>query len=217
MLSTGSQQEKVEETLDFCEMHRMVTEVPIEKVEEMRDELRQHPDEATLDGKPVETVVGNDAIAFAEEWAAQNRPPKPLLWKVSAWTGMQAAYAAFILMAAHLLYWSLDLPLAPSAYLLGFALFLLNAWTATRMRLTPSFKLDGPPLLQAAVLCGISALTLATLAGIDLTVNAGEALPLSHRAWQATLMVLALAFLPSGSKQDWGRLPPRPDQRTYGD
>ncbi|PLS86395.1 MAG: hypothetical protein CYG60_07470 [Actinobacteria bacterium] len=84
------QREKAKEALDLCEMHWIATDVPVEKIEEMRDELYEHLQEAIHDGKPVEAVVGTDPIAFAEDLAAPVRPRKSPSGRCWAWLPLKS-------------------------------------------------------------------------------------------------------------------------------
>lgn len=56
-----------------CETYWRSTGVPRRAVASMRDELKQHLEEARADGRSVDEVVGSDPAAFAESWAAEYR------------------------------------------------------------------------------------------------------------------------------------------------
>ena len=212
------QWEKAKEALDFCEMHWIATDVPVEKIEEMREELYEHLQEAIRDGKPVEAVVGTDPIAFAEEFAAPVRPRKSLKWKVLGLVTPQAGYAVFLLLIGHLWHWSLDFPVTPFVYMFALGAMLFSSLDfGMRMPLSASLRFDGPPLRQAVIVVLITTIAAAAIVGINLAVNFGDASPLSHWSWRATLIVTVVAFvLPSRPKQDLDKLPPRPDQRVRG-
>jgi hypothetical protein len=61
----------VEDCVDYWRR----TGVPRSTVAGMREELEQHLLDAEAAGKSVESVVGPDVLAFAEEWAREYRPP----------------------------------------------------------------------------------------------------------------------------------------------
>ena len=196
-----NQKEAIEEILAFCEMHWVVTEVPIGDVVEMRDELRQHLEESVSDGKTVEDVVGTDTIAFAEEWAKPNRPYKSILWMVSGWTALIATSTAFVLTFAHLVSWSLYFPISFREIGFGFLLVLLNLGFGATTPITSSLHIGGSPLQQVLVLCGIATCTMLILLGINYATNIGDSSPLSHWSWISTLAIIAIAFLPVKPKQ----------------
>ena len=217
-MKVKDQQEKAKEALDLCEMHWIATDVPIEKIEEMRDELYEHLQEAIRDSKPVGAVVGTDPIAVAEELAAPVRPRKSLKWKVLGLVTPQAGYAVFLLLIGHLWYWSLDFPVTPLTYAFALGAMLFSSLHfGMKMPMSTSLRFDGPPLWQAFIIVGIAMLAAATIAGINLAVNVGDAAPLAHWSWLATLIVTVVAYvLPSRPKQDLDKLPPRPDQGVRG-
>jgi membrane protein implicated in regulation of membrane protease activity len=66
----------VERVVAECERYWRSTGVPAAAVEEMNVELTSHLNEARAEGKTVQDVVGPDLAAFAEEWAAEHRPPR---------------------------------------------------------------------------------------------------------------------------------------------
>ncbi|MDP9458464.1 MAG: hypothetical protein M3Q60_22400 [Actinomycetota bacterium] len=212
------QREKAKEALDLCEMHWIATDVPVEKIEEMRDELYEHLQEAIHDGKPVEAVVGTDPIAFAEDLAAPVRPRKSPKWKVLGLVTPQIGYAVFLMLLGHLWYWSLDFPVTPLMYAFALIAMLFSSLDfGMRMPMATSLRFDGPPVQQAVIIVGITISAAAAIVGVNLAVNFGDAGPLSHWSWPATLIVAVAAFfLPARPKQDLDKLPPRPDQRVRG-
>ena len=212
------QREKAKEALDLCEMHWITTDVPVEKIEEMRDELYEHLQEAISDGKLVEAVVGPDPIAFAEELASPVRPRKSLKWKVLGLVTPQTGYAVLLLLLGHLWYWSLDFPVTPLMYAFALGAMLFSSLDfGMRMPMATSLRFDGPPLQQAVIIVGIAMSAAVVIVGINVAVNFGDAAPLSHWSWPAPLIVAVIAFvLPSRPKQDLDKLSPRPDQRVRG-
>ncbi len=65
----------VDQTVTECARYWRDTGVLAAQVSEMRDELADHLTEATHAGRTVDTVVGSDLAAFAEEWASAYRNP----------------------------------------------------------------------------------------------------------------------------------------------
>jgi len=66
-----------DQVVDRCRTYWRGSGVSIETTNEMAVELRSHLREAVSAGKALDTVTGPDINAFAEEWAAANRGPKP--------------------------------------------------------------------------------------------------------------------------------------------
>jgi membrane protein implicated in regulation of membrane protease activity len=60
----------IDQVLAGCVRYWESTGVPADAVAEMRAELQAHLTDAGEAGKPVDSVVGTDINAFAEEWAA---------------------------------------------------------------------------------------------------------------------------------------------------
>lgn len=60
--------------LASCERYWLKTHVPRRAVDEMKTELSSHLAAAEDEGRPVESVIGDDLAAFAEAWAAERRP-----------------------------------------------------------------------------------------------------------------------------------------------
>lgn len=56
-----------------CEKYWRSTGVPRREVTSMRNELRQHLDEALAESRSMNDVVGPSPAAFAESWAAEHR------------------------------------------------------------------------------------------------------------------------------------------------
>ena len=218
-MRTEDQQKKVKEALYMCEIHWMMTEVPVEKIEEMRDELQEHLHEAVADGKTVESVIGNNPVFFAEEWAAPIRQPKPFSWKLTGWVSLSFKYAVLVLVLGHVWHWSLDFPVTPFVYLNVIGLMLISSLTfGMGPPMSSALRFEGSPLRQALLIGGIMALCAAVVVGTNLAVNlavgAGDVSPLYHWSWPATLIVVAVVFVvPSRPKQDLSRLPLRLDHR----
>lgn len=56
-----------------CEKYWRSTGVPRRQVASMRNELRQHLDEALAEGRSIDDVVGPSPATFAESWAVEHR------------------------------------------------------------------------------------------------------------------------------------------------
>jgi hypothetical protein len=73
--------DRVTLVVEDCVEYWRTTGVPRSAVAGMREELEQHLQDAVAAGKSVESVVGPDVLAFAEEWAREFRPagavPRP--------------------------------------------------------------------------------------------------------------------------------------------
>lgn len=65
----------VDRVVAECARYWSDTGVPRQRVAEMRDELADHLAEALAAGETVDTVIGGNLAAFAEEWAATYRNP----------------------------------------------------------------------------------------------------------------------------------------------
>lgn len=67
----------VQLVIDRCRAYWLESGVSEGAADEMANELRSHLADADSAGKTVEAVTGSDIDAFAEEWAAAFRGPKP--------------------------------------------------------------------------------------------------------------------------------------------
>jgi membrane protein implicated in regulation of membrane protease activity len=72
-----------DQVIDQCLSSWISSGIDATSADEMTAELRSHLEEATAAGKPLETVIGRDIDAFAQEWAsafqgpqASNAPPE---------------------------------------------------------------------------------------------------------------------------------------------
>ena len=95
----------IRDVLAQCELHWLVGRIPESKVDEMRDELHLHLREATRDGKPVGSVVGDDVFAFAESWAKEDRPLRPLGRRIAEFASIPAVLVAVFATLLHLTSW----------------------------------------------------------------------------------------------------------------
>ena len=73
-----------DQVIDQCLSSWISSGVDATSADEMTAELRSHLQEATAAGKPLDTVIGSDIDAFAQEWAsafqgpqASTAPPEP--------------------------------------------------------------------------------------------------------------------------------------------
>ena len=66
-----------DQVVDQCRTYWRGSGVSIETTNAMAVELRSHLRDAVSAGKAIDTVTGPDINAFAEEWAAAHRGPKP--------------------------------------------------------------------------------------------------------------------------------------------
>jgi membrane protein implicated in regulation of membrane protease activity len=65
----------IDQVVAECARYWRDTGVPSDRVREMRDELTDHLNEAVAADQSVDTVVGTELAAFAEEWATAYRNP----------------------------------------------------------------------------------------------------------------------------------------------
>ncbi|MEE8457592.1 MAG: NfeD family protein [Acidimicrobiia bacterium] len=66
-----------DQVVDRCRTYWLGSGIASSTADEMAAELRSHIQEAASAGKAVDAVTGSDIDAFAEEWAAASRGPKP--------------------------------------------------------------------------------------------------------------------------------------------
>ena len=76
---SSSTEDLIGETLMTCVFHWRMRDVPDARIEEMEEELGDHLREAVENGRSVESVVGDDTVAFAEEWAKEARSERSFL------------------------------------------------------------------------------------------------------------------------------------------
>lgn len=131
------------DVLARCELHWGVSRTPEPRVEEMREELHQHLHEAVRDGKPVESVVDDDVLAFAESWAREDRPSWPMYRRV-AWFGhLTLVMMSVVVTLMHPVPWDLAVPVGWSEA----ALLLLTAGVAWGLSELTSGERNGVILL----------------------------------------------------------------------
>ena len=179
------------DVLAQCEAHWLVNRIPEARVDEMRDELHRHLREATGDGKTVESVVGDDVLAFAESWAEENRPAWPAYRRVAWFGDLFATMVAVFAALMHLLSWDLAVTLRWSEV----ALLLLTAGicgvSAARVRgLGSPWQASWPVVIAASLVIvgaawGLSELTTGERNGVILVWS---------WRWTVAAAVLAVAL-----------------------
>ena len=104
---SSSTEDLIGETLGACIFLWRMRDVPDARIEEMEEELGDHLREAVENGRSVESVVGEDLDAFAEEWAKEARSERSILgWALE----IGATLAIGVVLTAivyHLFTWSL--------------------------------------------------------------------------------------------------------------
>jgi hypothetical protein len=101
----------VERAVRECTRYWRRTDVPRDRIAEMRAELESHLREAVSEGRTVESVVGKDPSRFAEEWAREYRPPMVVGSRRRAWGPALLA----LLAGMYTLWISLMLPVFSSS------------------------------------------------------------------------------------------------------
>jgi hypothetical protein len=84
----------VERAVSECTRYWKRTDVPRDRIVEMRAELEAHLREAVSEGRTVESVVGRDPSEFAEEWAREYRPAMMVGSRRRAWGPALLAFLA---------------------------------------------------------------------------------------------------------------------------
>ena len=121
--------EEIELVVKDCVFYwKTDTSIPADRAKEMGEELEQHLWDAIEDGKTVESVVGFDVDAFAEEWAEEDRPPA---FSADRVVEIVFGVSAFLTLAAglgHFLGWELYVPILwfPLLLFIGVASWLLR-------------------------------------------------------------------------------------------
>lgn len=192
-MSNERLQEQAERVLLECEICWEAMRIPRGKTDEMKNELEQHLREALDDGKPVESVVGDDTVAFAGAWG------EPYRLRQSRWMEVaeQVAYVftgtAFTLAIQHLWHRSYEIPFAPWKITLdlirGNAVAIVGNFYLRQYVKRSENPADLEELswekffvFSSAVASGYAAL-LAT----NLVVQGGDRSALSEWSWRATL------------------------------
>ena len=160
----------------------------------MLSELERHLREADEDGKPVETVVGENVKEFAASWAKEQRPPRELGKRLLILISCLAIAVPVFAALTHLWFWTLsfDVDLFPILSIWVFALSIASASglfpaLAVLEHLKPRWKRN----LGVVVL---SAATVLVPVGI-VALMFGKNAMLFHWSWSATLISMVVALL----------------------
>lgn len=168
--------------------------VPAEKRREMRRELIEHLLDAAHDGRPVESVVGDDVEAFAAEWGAPHRPPNLRRRRILESATYTFAGMPLYLAAQHFRHRSSSFPLDIRMFgksalrALGVAAFLEIALRARLRAEKPGTTLAGPIWRDPATSFAATALPYAALLGVNFLINGGRRSALKQWSWKATLL-----------------------------
>lgn len=103
----AAQEDSVDEALMACVFHWRMRDVPDARIEEMQEELETHLQEAVRDGRSVESVVGKDPVAFAEEWAKEAKAERSILGWGFEFAGALSFGVVFTAVVYHVFRWSL--------------------------------------------------------------------------------------------------------------
>lgn len=171
------------------------TRIPADRAHEMGEELEQHLWAAVEDGKTVDSVVGPDIDAFAEEWAEEDHPPP-----TAADRAVEIVFgiSAFFTIAAglgHILGWDLYVPLSwfLVLFLLGVGTWFIQKVIAS-IRQPQTGNLKKSWLLTATV--GLLACSLSAGIALILFVVYEEASLVTSLQWPwyATIASAAVAL-----------------------
>ena len=183
------EREDIVNVLAQCELHWSVRRIPEARVDEMRDELHLHLREATRNGKPVETVVGCDVLAFAETWARENRSSWPVRQRVA-----EFGYTAVVMVAVfagllHLVRWDLEVQVRWVEAVLLLVTALSCIITATHIRGV------GRPRREAGwpIVIATSLGTVGIAWGLSLLTTGERNGVLLEWPWYATLICAVVA------------------------
>lgn len=103
----ATEEDRIGNVVMTCVLHWRLRDVPDDRIGEMEEELEGHLHEAAGSGRPIESVVGGDPVAFAEEWAKEARTERSSLGRAFGIGADLAFGLAFVAAACHLLLWSL--------------------------------------------------------------------------------------------------------------
>jgi len=119
-------QQQIADLVNACAGYWELRGIPEPRRKEMRLELEQHLEQAVRDGKSLETVVGPNALAFAESWAREMPHQVPrggaaiLRRVVFEWLAYALLFLLVIALFEHLILRSPSFPLTP-IHLFAFA------------------------------------------------------------------------------------------------
>lgn len=131
-------QQQISDLVNACGGYWELRGIPHRRRMEMRLELEQHLEQAVHDGKSLQTVVGPNALAFAESWAREMPHQFPrggaviLRWMVFDWLTSAFLFLLIIALFEHLILRSPSFPFTLT-HLVAFAFIgvclLLQAWS----------------------------------------------------------------------------------------
>ena len=99
------EQNKISKVIDDCVVCWVMHEIPRPKINEMELELKQHLENAVVDGKTIQSVISDNVNDFAVNWAEEITPVKKT-WRDKAleWWYCMLLSAAVTLPWQHLRY-----------------------------------------------------------------------------------------------------------------
>lgn len=190
--SGAEESDKVAEVAATCRIHWRFTDVPDARADEMQEELETHLREAVANGRSIENVVGENEIAFADEWAREARTKRGALgWTFEIGWAL-ASGIVFTAAVYHLLRWTLTFQvetamLAP-VMLFGYAaIFFRIRSSASSDRKAEMSKEAGRGLALAAVLLVPTVLAWA--------ITGERNAELFEWSWHYTLAALVVAVV----------------------
>ncbi|TMD99163.1 MAG: hypothetical protein E6I80_28220 [Chloroflexi bacterium] len=119
-------QQQISDLVNACGGYWELRGIPHRRRMEMRLELEQHLEQAVHDGKTLQTVVGANALAFAESWARETPHQFPrgftliLRWMLFDWLAYALLLLLLIALFEHLVLLSPSFPFA-LVHLVAFA------------------------------------------------------------------------------------------------
>jgi len=177
----------MERAVRECSRYWKRTDVPRDRIAEMRSELESHLREAVAEGRTVESVVGSDPSRFAEEWAREYRPPIAVGSRRRAWGPALLAFLAGMFN----LWISLMLPVFSSSMAVS---------CCPRRVIESSTEVDRTALVFAIVVLAVALLSLAAavllalgrLTGASVTLGVATVLAaFTPFSWIIALVLLA--------------------------
>lgn len=102
-------QRQICDLVNACQGYWELRGISPERTREMREELKQHLEQALHDGKSLEAVVGANALDFAESWARETPHqvargfPVVLRWIILNWLPFALVLLTLIALSEHLL------------------------------------------------------------------------------------------------------------------
>lgn len=136
---SSADEDHIAGTVMTCIAHWRMRDVPDDRIEDMREELEDHLREVSDRGGTVESVVGDDTTAFAEEWAREARSERSFLgWTLEVGDAL-AFNVVLVATAYHLITWSLTFEVVAALSVM----VLVLAWFAVDLRISGLAKKDG--------------------------------------------------------------------------